>query len=116
MENMKDISIHKRPNIGVDKMKDYENGGLCIDSMERNGLHLYIPYGVWNDLFKAMQVSTNVMHNRIRELRGLITEGEEMQKQFPQYKNIVENFREQVRLLEEQIFIFDTIAPLEEEI
>lgn len=116
MENMKDISIHKRPNIGVEDMGNYENGGLCIDSMERNGLHLYVPYGVWCDLFNAMDVGTRVMHDRIRELKKLIHEGEEMQEKFPQYKTFYKSFKEQIEMLEKQISIFDVIAPLREEV
>lgn len=54
MQNMKDIPMHKRPNVGVDTMCNFENGELCVESKEVNGVLMYVPYGVWCELFYVL--------------------------------------------------------------
>lgn len=63
MVNMKDTSVDNRPNIGIQDMENYENGGLCVEELHTNGVSVYIPYGVYDAVFDAMSKGIKAMSN-----------------------------------------------------
>ena len=64
---MKSIPMDERKNIGIEEMKEYDFGGLTIESLEKNGALVYIPYGVYVDIFRAIKKSITLIKKEIKE-------------------------------------------------
>lgn len=114
MENMKNIPMHKRPNIGIDRISEFENGGLCIESKEVNGVLMYVPYGIWCDLFGLIDSSSMMIVNRIDNLRNLIKQTEEAQ--IKNGDSIILDFKRQIDALQKQLDFINAISPLCDEV
>lgn len=109
--NMKMIPISSRENIGVENMGKYEFGGLAVESLEANGVLMYIPYGIYVDIFRAIE-------------RGIISIGKEIDSLEDtknglsgEYAGVLrENLMFQIKELEKQKNILEQIYPLIDEV
>lgn len=70
--DISDTDVRLRHNIGIDKSPIYLNGGCCLENKHPNGADIYIPYGIWNDLFKAINISEKCLSKHIHELKRQI--------------------------------------------
>lgn len=113
--DMKSIGISNRPNIGVQDMDKYINGGLMVESLETNGVLVYIPYGIYCDIFRAIDSSVLSMKREIRsyeeELKSLSTHTED--KLIKATKN---NHKHAIDELKEKVSILESIAPIINEV
>lgn len=69
--DMKSIQIDERPSIGIQDMKKYKNGGLTVASQEDNGTLIYIPNGIYYDLFRAIAIGARLIRNEIYDIKDL---------------------------------------------
>lgn len=114
MNNMKDISVDSRHNIGVEDMVNYKNGGLCIDEMHTNGVSIYVPYGLYNDIFKALGVSVRSLEKQYSENIETIATYKDSESVEAKYLvDVLENTNES---LMKSINILEAILPLGSEI
>lgn len=71
--DMSNIEVDRRPNIGSDKSPLYLNAGCCLGQKYYNGVDIYIPYGLWCDIFEAIEISTRCISNEIYSLNNSIS-------------------------------------------
>jgi len=67
--DMKSIPIDERPNIGVQDMDKYKNGGLTVESLEANGALVYIPYGIYVDIFHSIDNGSIAIKQKIEDIK-----------------------------------------------
>lgn len=72
--NIKDTDVNRRDNIGVAESYFYENSGCCVEEMHLNGVSVYVPYGIWVDLFNSIDMSLRCMSNQKYELNKVLKE------------------------------------------
>ena len=110
---MKDFPIKDRPNIGVDKMQDFDFGGLCVESTHPNGALVYVPYGIWFDIFDTLERSMYLMvhmHSKLKTEYADIKDKEGIPTEVLEgYKNKLNTYTKDIQLLE-------SIIPLCQEI
>ena len=116
MKNMKDINIDKRPNIGVEDMFNYENGGLCIDEMHTNGVSVYIPYGIYGDIFNAIEDSLKGLKAKRDDNRKLILEYSKISSSSIEAKYLVDVLEGTNAELDKSIDVLESIVYLKDEI
>ena len=107
--DMSDIKTNCRPNISIDESPLYENGGCCLEETHTNGASIYIPYGIWSDIFSAIKKSTKCMNNEIQSLkesaRKLDVEDVTCQTVKSNLEIDIENLEKQKLLLENFSFL-----------
>lgn len=116
MKNMKDINIDKRPNIGVEDMVNYENGGLCIDEMHKNGVSVYIPYGIYGDIFNAISLSLRELRKHRADNRKVILEYAKSSSSSIEAKYLVDVLEGTNAELDKSIDVLESIVYLKDEI
>lgn len=115
MENMKNISVDSRPNIGVEKMSEYENGGLCIEKEHVNGVSVYIPYGVFNDIFTAIDLGAKFIGNGISENKRIMQDLSSNEA-IGNNDALITNLKINTEELQKYKDILEQISPLQNEV
>lgn len=112
----------QRPEVGIQDMDKYEFGGLEIDNELTNGYHLYIPYGIHCDIFKAIQDSIRLMQNQRRECEDTIKKLENSIDDLKEehHKNMASQAillqKQTIERIDNNLKVFEKIEPLINEI
>lgn len=115
LKQMSALPIEKRPNIGVSEMEAYEHGGLCVESTHQNGALVYVPYGIWVNVFEAMQVGANALRSEMSTLEQELQDVKE--KPDPAtWEPIVRIMEERLQKLMQNQAILEQISPLVSEV
>lgn len=109
--DMKSIPIDKRPNIGFNHLDEYINGGLTVESQHSNGALIYIPYGIYTDIFRAMESGMFYIGKEIDNLKTMLktlynVENKELAEKLKQDTN------HKIKELEKYHKIFEVIEPM----
>lgn len=103
---MKDLPLESRPNIGREESNEYEYAGLCVESLECNGALVYIPYGIWCEVFNAMNRGANALNTlanqtskSIEEMKSVVGFPESYSGMLSLLTDKVETYKEDAQLL-----------------
>lgn len=113
--DMKSIPIDKRPNIGIQDMNKYKNGGLTVESFESNGALVYIPYGIYVDLFNAIDNGTVCIKHKIADLQKHKRNMSKLENQ-ESLKSIIECDDFIIEALKKDMSILSSIYPLKKDV
>lgn len=118
--DMKSIPIDRRDNIGVQDMDNYINGGLTVESKEVNGALVYVPYGIWCNIFNAIDTGTILYKQEIEEIERLKNKLSKSEKYFKGKEHMIEpllqGYDERIAELREKMLILENILPLVNEV
>lgn len=111
--NMADTPIDKRPNIGINKSPLYQNAGCCIENTHTNGVSIYIPYGIYTDLFNSINTSIHSIRDSIDSLRKTILN---LDNTDGKYNSLKESLTYQLYILEKQELLLSDFSGLQHEV
>lgn len=114
MQDMKQIPMHKRPNVGVGTMDEFLNGGLCVESKEVNGVLMYVPYGIWCELFHVMDECSIMLAKKVDSLKELVKETENSNIENKQY--LVDSINYQIEYIQKRIDFIQAVTPISTEV
>lgn len=91
--------------MGVDDILNTEesvNGVFFIDEKFSNGYHLYIPYGIHNDLHSTIRHSISLIEKEINEKKQFLEQlsGEQYEALIADTKFLIEKLKTHVKVLQ----------------
>jgi hypothetical protein len=111
-----------RPEVGFQDIDKYDFGGLEVDEMLTNGYHLYIPYGIHCDLFRAIGDGVRALQNQLTRCEKIIKNLEKdiMEYTEEEHKNaarhVIEIQQDEIERINKDLKILEKIEPLINEI
>jgi hypothetical protein len=104
--------LKKREEVGYKDMEKYECGGLEVEELLTNGYLMYVPYGIHNDIFKAMEVGNTSILKRIDELKKIIKDTEVSDMPQKIKEQCIKNFNYQIEDYQKHVSVLEKIQPL----
>ena len=106
-----------REEVGFSDMGKYEFGGLQIDGKLENGYLLYIPYGIHENIFDAIEQGVIAIGKRNDDIRDSISKTSESDTiPYSVRDTIIRNFNSAIEQRKKYIEILETILPISDEI
>ena len=79
--DLKQIPIDKRPDVIIEDISKYHNGGIHIESMHINGSLIYLPYGVGEYIYSKSNVLENVFESYLIAIEKELAQAEDAESQ-----------------------------------
>lgn len=104
--------INYRKNISVQESYVYENSGCCLEETYSNGASVYIPYGVWCDIFGAIEKSTRYMEKEIDEMSNTLREIDSSMNSIKFHESLIEDIKNNMETLKKQKILLESFSNL----
>lgn len=113
--SLQQLSLENRPNVGMKDLENYENGGFLVESTHSNGALVYIPYGLWVDLFHAIEAGEFALQTQSSDLIATIhalETSEDMQQQPDIANAVIRNLQTTLAKKEQQTALLSYFSAL----